>query len=308
MPILVQCDECSRRGSVKEEWAGRRVKCPGCGAAINVPSASVMPPVAVAQQPAPRQSPASPPPLLSSAPLTALAGKPPGQKSRKPRSAGKIMGQLAAGVGGLIVAVYMCLVVTNLIRSGRRLAPGAARAGFETRLVGPVWSPDASAVNLLAPETSFAEYGWRLPAGFTPGPTPPATVPAGLRAQNWAWLGAPRADGTRPVATASVVDMSQAADMTGTLEDALAAAMAAFPKASGLVDFKSTSGERGVLAEKACIRCRFSGRIGAATMHGQMVMFLEGHRLVAMSMVSTEPEASAEQQQLTAAMLTFRQR
>jgi hypothetical protein len=37
-------------------------------------------------------------------------------------------------------------------------------------------------------------------------------------------------------------------------------------------------------------------------------MFLEGHRLVAMSMVSTEPEASAEQQQLTAAMLTFRQR
>jgi len=38
MPIQVQCASCDRQFKVKEEFAGRRVKCPGCQSGVSVPS------------------------------------------------------------------------------------------------------------------------------------------------------------------------------------------------------------------------------------------------------------------------------
>jgi hypothetical protein len=38
MAIALACPECDRQMKVKDEMAGRRVKCPGCGSAITVPS------------------------------------------------------------------------------------------------------------------------------------------------------------------------------------------------------------------------------------------------------------------------------
>ena len=37
MPIAVQCNSCSAKFQVKSEWAGKRVKCPKCTTAIQIP-------------------------------------------------------------------------------------------------------------------------------------------------------------------------------------------------------------------------------------------------------------------------------
>lgn len=56
MPIQIQCS-CGKRLQVKEQFAGKAVKCPGCGAAIQVPGggAAAAP---MAAQPMPQQAPA----------------------------------------------------------------------------------------------------------------------------------------------------------------------------------------------------------------------------------------------------------
>lgn len=43
MPIEVTCDSCRRRLRVKDETAGRRIKCPQCEAVIRVPDGSGLP-------------------------------------------------------------------------------------------------------------------------------------------------------------------------------------------------------------------------------------------------------------------------
>lgn len=40
MPLQVQCASCQRLFKVKEEYAGRRVKCPGCQSGVSVPAAA----------------------------------------------------------------------------------------------------------------------------------------------------------------------------------------------------------------------------------------------------------------------------
>lgn len=61
MPIQIQCS-CGKRLQVKEQFAGKAVKCPGCGAAIQVPGggAAAAPMAAQAAQPMPPQTPAQP--------------------------------------------------------------------------------------------------------------------------------------------------------------------------------------------------------------------------------------------------------
>ncbi len=44
MPIEFPCPECERKLRVKDELAGRRVKCPGCSASITIPDADAQPP------------------------------------------------------------------------------------------------------------------------------------------------------------------------------------------------------------------------------------------------------------------------
>src|SRR5947208_726583 len=41
MPISVTCDNCGKALKVKDEWAGKRAKCPGCGNSFTVPAAGV---------------------------------------------------------------------------------------------------------------------------------------------------------------------------------------------------------------------------------------------------------------------------
>jgi hypothetical protein len=54
MSIVVSCPECGKALKVKDEWAGRTAKCPGCEAKVSIPAAAAA--VASAAAPAPRAS------------------------------------------------------------------------------------------------------------------------------------------------------------------------------------------------------------------------------------------------------------
>src|SRR5262249_18516041 len=56
MPIKLSCD-CGKKLQVKDDLAGKKVKCPGCGAVVPVPAA-----VAEAPPPAPKPKMKAPPP------------------------------------------------------------------------------------------------------------------------------------------------------------------------------------------------------------------------------------------------------
>jgi hypothetical protein len=97
MPIQLCCS-CGRQLKIADEYTGKRIKCPSCGAAQSVPAADSVeydveiveeaPPAAVS--PAPRQ------PARAKPALEAEATKPPrGKKKRKRGSAGEKEGSLA---------------------------------------------------------------------------------------------------------------------------------------------------------------------------------------------------------------------
>lgn len=45
MTIQVTCESCSRAYGVKDQYAGRRIKCPDCGSPVQIPERNVRPPV-----------------------------------------------------------------------------------------------------------------------------------------------------------------------------------------------------------------------------------------------------------------------
>src|SRR5262245_16818662 len=38
MPIDVQCEDCGKKLRLRDDLAGKRIKCPGCGEALTVPA------------------------------------------------------------------------------------------------------------------------------------------------------------------------------------------------------------------------------------------------------------------------------
>ncbi|MEZ6043048.1 MAG: hypothetical protein R3C20_21320 [Planctomycetaceae bacterium] len=69
MPFKVLCESCQTRLSVRDELAGKQVRCPKCQQAIRIPSAA---------------APASKPKPASTAPSAPIAGRPPKSKPRQP--------------------------------------------------------------------------------------------------------------------------------------------------------------------------------------------------------------------------------
>jgi len=84
MPLAVSCNHCSKRLSIKEELAGKRVRCPVCGHTLSVPAAA--PPPASSGEP----------------PTTATSGRavPPSRRSRTPLILVSVAA-LACAAGGL---------------------------------------------------------------------------------------------------------------------------------------------------------------------------------------------------------------
>src|SRR5262245_4400963 len=68
MPIQVKCPNgaCGKTFAVKDEFAGRRAKCPGCGGVLTIPGGAEVPVMAAAAPPPPPPPPmarqSAPPP------------------------------------------------------------------------------------------------------------------------------------------------------------------------------------------------------------------------------------------------------
>lgn len=102
MPISVTCDECFRDYSVPDRFAGRKVKCKGCGATMSVPDG-----VEVADEDV----------FDEAVPTTPIVGHPPGRRPAKPGHATKpadgnlfrsVGFWIAAVAGGVMIGIVVC--------------------------------------------------------------------------------------------------------------------------------------------------------------------------------------------------------
>jgi len=409
--IELACEKCGRRGAAKDEWAGRSVRCPGCGGAIVVPGAAAEPdapaqgpprqpgtasrtasnsrPVAASRpssastarsatekkpptSPAARTSaaaaasrsasparprkpsPAPPQPrrdtapeiveataiddpapvasgiddLLSGAladsgigdsafggsPLHGPLGASPTRPRAKKKSSNAIIWIILGVVGALaVVAVVIVVMVVMAMNAARKnlatqpLAGTAAGQASPAALSGPVWNPDANLANQLGPEITFDRHAWRMPATLSSSPAPAAAAPPGARLQNHLWMSPQDAQGTRTVATASVIEFNQAIPREpNDLEQALAGLLKALPGSGGMQGFSHSQGERGQVGGKQVIRCRFSGQKMGVAIHGMVLMNIDGTQLVTLSVMCADPPGSPTFNLLEAALFTYR--
>src|SRR5262245_36778418 len=67
MPIPFHCD-CGKKLQAQEEFVGKKLRCPGCGKVLTIPSAPAAPPPTPAPAPAPPPPPPPPPARQVAAP------------------------------------------------------------------------------------------------------------------------------------------------------------------------------------------------------------------------------------------------
>ena len=373
MMIVVECGTCGRRSGAKDEWVGRRVKCPGCGQLVEIPPpaaplAPAPPPQARPVQARPLQArpvqarparpPQSPPQYASAAPAPEFAqpaagsildllgdqsasgaagplggqfgnplGPPPTRRRGKSNS-NKTVWFIIAGAGfamalcgGIIVAILVPALQAARVAAQRAQfqpgqAPGrpAASGGWfggssPAAPSGPVWTPDARLLSQLPVDATFDRYVMKLPAGFASAPAPATPAPPGGRLQNYMWLGQPQFNATRQVVVAAVADMNSVPRSSpNDLDQALQGAMKQLRIASGIVGFTNTSGERGQLAGKQFIRAKFSGSINGVPINGNLLIMIEGARLVSLSGMCSDNPGTPDYELLNAALLSFKQR
>ncbi len=134
MPIPVTCGGCGKTFNVKDDWAGRAGKCPGCGGRITVPGPALQAEAAPAPPPyaAPPQ-PQAPPPYAAPAPPFAPQGYAP-PPARRPRPGGltalAVLNFVFGGLGviGLLALFALLSAADTLIRV--RELPGAGTVYF----------------------------------------------------------------------------------------------------------------------------------------------------------------------------------
>jgi hypothetical protein len=130
MPISLACPKCQKRLRIKDELAGKRVRCPGCGSLLPVPAPA---------EPAPAPPPTVPVAPQAQEPVLVLAA--PAELDGGSVSPQSLPGRrclwpwLAAGGGGLALVLMIVLVVvlasggggdTQVIRA-RRVLINASR-------------------------------------------------------------------------------------------------------------------------------------------------------------------------------------
>src|SRR5436309_1301759 len=74
MSISIACPNCGKALRVKDEWAGRRATCPGCGTTFPVPGTAAAPDAPIAANAPPGSQPSPPPPSSTSPKSPTLTG------------------------------------------------------------------------------------------------------------------------------------------------------------------------------------------------------------------------------------------
>lgn len=104
MPILIACSSCKGQCQAPDTAAGRKVRCPKCGAVLDVPAPAVPPQARPAPLPVASPAPVPAPAPRLNAPLPGLI---PSGLGRVPRP----VWLLAGGAGALLVAVVVIIVL-----------------------------------------------------------------------------------------------------------------------------------------------------------------------------------------------------
>lgn len=176
MPIRVQCGQCGKVCQAKDEWAGKRLKCPGCAQPIAVPGAAAVPvpgtAAAITPVPAFKSAPkiARPAPLgpertsgsvdlgsdlladggtnLGLGPDLAALGSPmapppvlarPSKQGGKPQP--KKTKTIVGIVGGLVGVLVVLGVVFVLVRNASKLTGSGPGANYRYAPGGADWKP-----------------------------------------------------------------------------------------------------------------------------------------------------------------------
>lgn len=112
MALVISCPSCRQSLSLKDEWAGKRVKCPTCSETLTVPVRAV--PVAVASVIKPPAATATPAPVAEENPDVKTALKKPGKKKKKAKQSeeknDKLMLWLVIGGSVLMVGLIATLL------------------------------------------------------------------------------------------------------------------------------------------------------------------------------------------------------
>lgn len=340
MPIVVVCGSCGHRAGAKEEWAGKRLKCPACGNLVSVPLLAAKPPSTKAPSTKPRATGAAPhPPAaamgptasiptdlfksetgMTSDPFGAAAPAPMGPafgrgqvRPRKVSSSSKTLLIVAAAVGGAVLLGCAGLVALLLpaVQRARELARTRVEQGGNMPAPLPanaqVWTADSALVAQLGDEAVFDRYSIRLPKNFVLTPLPDSPTPPGGHLQKWGWAGPPTPRGDRHVISAILVDIQ--GRMDGNLDQVMAGYLQGLKQNPQVGQVQVGVKEKGALLGKPFVRARYTVTPpGAISMHSVAYVGMDGNRIITVLCGCADAEGSDAYRLLETSLLTVREK
>jgi hypothetical protein len=176
--LVVSCPECRKELKIKDDLAGKRIKCPGCGAMFLVPVPSAPAETAVsASPPAPSPTPAVEP-VAGDADSAGGESKRGKRRSKKPKAKSKT--PLIIGLVAAVALVACCCPVTALstwyfgVHESSPSNRAAAKAGADNR-PPVVLSPDDKGGRI------GKDFNLKRPGATSKPATPNAGDPGPLR-------------------------------------------------------------------------------------------------------------------------------
>ena len=165
MPIKAKCPnaDCGKVIAVKDEFAGKRAKCPGCGTVITIPNGTGVA-AAPAVAPAPARRPAPPPPVDDEGfeeprPAKRRAAPPPPPDDDF-EEGGVEVRRAPKGKSGLVTAI----AVINFVLGGLALLCGAIMLAFASMFTGASAAIATTGPMLVAQVPQPGQGG--MPKGF----------------------------------------------------------------------------------------------------------------------------------------------
>jgi hypothetical protein len=175
MPIAVAC-QCGKRFQAKDELAGKRVKCPGCGNPLAIPTPQ---PAGGGNDLDDMFGSSAGDPLFASGPAAPAGFGPPGMPTSagppRPRKKKGPNMVLIAGIAGGGVGLLLILIVVLFVVFGKRRDDQVALN--PTPPINDIATPVATPTPVTTPSTGVAPPA-PPPTATTVAPPPPAPTPA----------------------------------------------------------------------------------------------------------------------------------
>lgn len=335
MSIVVVCSHCGHRAGAKDEWAGKRLKCPACGNLVTVPGPAPAAPStsAAANQAAPRvavpsrQQPRQP--LASdlfggvgaaadpfagagATPMGPSLGLPPA-RPRKASNSTKTVVIVLAVVGGVMLlgcAGLVALLVPAIQQARERARANLARGGLPQVPSSPpanlpVWSADPSQAAQLGEEVTFDRYAMKIPKTFVLTPVPETGAAPPGRMQKWAWAGPPSPRGDRQVVLAILLDTT--GPSKGESFDQATAGFVQGVQRTTIAKFGAQS--KGLLLGKQFARFQYTiSQPNSVDLHAIAYLGLDGNRLITVQSLCADAEGSDAHRLLDTSLLTLREK